>query len=78
MADTIQYFVDHNIPFDPAMIFEDVIKAKDYVHGSGILHTTIMGFLEQYLDRHPDLGKLLFKLRSWGKKVNLFRDSIGN
>jgi hypothetical protein len=51
MADIIQYFNDRNIKFEPSSIYEDVIKAKDYVHGSGILHNTIIQNLPEYLNR---------------------------
>lgn len=60
MADIIQYFTDREIKFEPSSIYEDVIKAKDYVHGSGILHNTIIKQLPEYLNRY--LNKRVFLL----------------
>ena len=52
MADIIEYLRNKDIEFEPSSIFEDVMKAKDFVHGSRLLHDTIMNDLPTYLNRY--------------------------
>lgn len=61
-------------------VFEDVMKAKDYVHAGnktiqlkfmmlGRIQSDIMSHLSIYLTKHRAIGEFLLKLRRAGKKV---------
>lgn len=67
ISDIIQHFLDNKIPFDAAYVFEDVMKAKDYVH-AGNIHRDIMNNLPSYLNKQPGLGLFLQRLKKEGKK----------
>lgn len=50
LSDVIQYMIDNKLAFDPPSIYEDVMKAKDFVH-SGRIHEEIMSNLGVYLKK---------------------------
>ncbi|KAJ2720765.1 hypothetical protein GGI07_004404 [Coemansia sp. Benny D115] len=79
-ADIIQYFTEHNIPFHPRYLAEDIRSAGEYIHrGDGIsvspLHRMIMDNIGDYLERAPELLSLLESLRSEGKNLFLLTNS---
>ncbi|KAJ1728533.1 hypothetical protein LPJ61_003988, partial [Coemansia biformis] len=80
LADVIQYFSEHNIPFHPRYLAEDIRTAGEYIHkGDGIslspLHTEIMNNIGDYLNRAPELMQILNDLRGAGKRVFLLTNS---
>jgi HAD superfamily 5'-nucleotidase-like hydrolase len=74
VSDIIQHFIDNDIDFDPSYVFDDVMKAKDYVH-DGVLHQDIMNNLTAYLRVQPELSEFFQRLRSSGKKLFLLTNS---
>lgn len=45
----MQYFVDAKLEFDASYIYEDVIRAIDHVHRSGLVHRGILSDPHKYL-----------------------------
>ncbi|KAI7828340.1 5' nucleotidase family-domain-containing protein [Kickxella alabastrina] len=80
LADIIQYFTEHNIPFHPRYLAEDIRTAGEYIHkGDGIslspLHKTIMSNIGDYLERAPELLQILESLKREGKRLFLLTNS---
>ncbi|KAI8324238.1 HAD-superfamily hydrolase [Martensiomyces pterosporus] len=80
LADVIQYFSEHNIPFHPRYLAEDIRAAGEYIHkGDGIsvspLHAAIMSNLGEYLGRAPELVQILESLKAEGKRLFLLTNS---
>ncbi|PIA16702.1 HAD-superfamily hydrolase [Coemansia reversa NRRL 1564] len=80
LADIIQHFSDHNIPFHPRYLAEDIRAAGESIHkGDGIslspLHTMIMNNIGDYLNRAPELLQILNTLKSEGKRLFLLTNS---
>ncbi|KAJ1663535.1 hypothetical protein IW140_004964 [Coemansia sp. RSA 1813] len=80
LADIIQYFTEHGIPFHPRYLAEDIRTAGEYIHkGDGIshspLHTTIMDNIGDYLNRAPELLDILQALKKEGKRLFLLTNS---
>ncbi|KAJ2710048.1 hypothetical protein H4R19_003945, partial [Coemansia spiralis] len=80
LADMIQYFSEHSIPFHPRYLAEDIRAAGEYIHkGDGIslspLHSEIMNNIGDYLNPAPELMQLLNDLRRAGKRVFLLTNS---
>ena len=69
LADVVQLAVDAEIPFDPSALGDDVSKAIQWVHMSGVMHDTVAANPDQYLHPSPALAALLGEARSSGKKV---------
>ncbi|KAJ2887937.1 hypothetical protein FB639_000987 [Coemansia asiatica] len=80
LADIIQYFSEHNVPFHPRYLAEDIRAAGEYIHkGDGIslspLHRVIMDNIGDYLERAPELLQLLETLKREGKRLFLLTNS---
>ncbi|KAJ2481165.1 hypothetical protein IWW56_001941 [Coemansia sp. RSA 2131] len=80
LADVVQYFSEHSIPFHPRYLAEDIRTAGEYIHkGDGIsmspLHTTIVNNISEYLDRAPELLHMLSTLKREGKRLFLLTNS---
>ncbi|KAJ2078477.1 hypothetical protein H4R24_004455 [Coemansia sp. RSA 988] len=80
LADIIQHFSEHNIPFHPRYLAEDIRAAGESIHkGDGIslspLHTVIMNNISDYLNRAPELLQILNTLKSEGKRLFLLTNS---
>ncbi|KAJ2225048.1 hypothetical protein IW143_000249 [Coemansia sp. RSA 520] len=80
LADVIQYFSEHSIPFHPRYLAEDIRTAGEYIHkGDGIsmspLHSTIVNNIEKYLDRAPEILQMLSTLKREGKRLFLLTNS---
>ncbi|KAJ2310428.1 hypothetical protein H4R23_002774 [Coemansia sp. Cherry 401B] len=80
LADIIQYFSEHNIPFHPRYLAEDIRAAGEYIHkGDGLtlspLHSTIVSNIGDYLEPAPELLQILNTLKSEGKRLFLLTNS---
>ncbi|EGC28492.1 hypothetical protein DICPUDRAFT_160087 [Dictyostelium purpureum] len=75
ISNTIQYLTEHNLSFEPRIIYEDVTKAVGKVHLGGGLHDQIIENLPLYLNKHPLLGDFLLKLKKAGKKLFLLTNN---
>lgn len=49
IADMVQYFVDAKLEFDASYIYNDVNRAIQHVHRSGLVHRGILADPTRYL-----------------------------
>ncbi|KAG4932492.1 hypothetical protein JHK87_046494 [Glycine soja] len=75
LADIVQYFVDAKLEFDASYIYEDVIRAIDHVHRSGLVHRGILSDPHRYLVKNGKILRYLKMLRERGKKLFLLTNS---
>lgn len=61
--------------FDPEQLFHDVRASIDMAHGDGSVYQHVIANLPRYIERDPELGPTLHKLRSSGKKIFLLTNS---
>ncbi|MGB5547024.1 MAG: HAD-IG family 5'-nucleotidase [Polyangiales bacterium] len=60
---------------DYSVLFADIRECADLSHQDGSILDTVLADLPRYVDRDPDLGLLLHKLRSAGKRLFLLTNS---
>ncbi|KAI0232314.1 hypothetical protein L0F63_005418 [Massospora cicadina] len=83
IADIIQYFYEHNVPFHPRHLYDDVRTMGELIHlqashhplGVGPLHLEILSDVERYLNPSPPITSYLEGLRLNGKKTFLLTNS---
>ncbi|MCH99468.1 5'-nucleotidase domain-containing protein, partial [Trifolium medium] len=75
LADIVQYFVDAKLEFDASYIYEDVIRAIDHVHRSGLVHRGILSDPHKYLMKNGKILCFLKMLKEKGKKLFLLTNS---
>lgn len=64
----------HNLP-STWQIFEDVRRAIDWVHAEGALKKSVLGDIERFLKRDPELGFALLRLALSGRRLILLTNS---
>ncbi|XP_062078515.1 uncharacterized protein LOC133783015 [Humulus lupulus] len=75
IADIVQYFVNAKLEFDASYIYQDVNRAIQYVHQSGLMHRGILSDPCRYLVKNGQLLHFLKMLREKGKKLFLLTNS---
>ncbi|XP_020582621.1 5'-nucleotidase domain-containing protein DDB_G0275467 [Phalaenopsis equestris] len=75
LADVVQHFIDARLDYDASYVYDDVKHAIQHVHGSGVLHRTILSDPEKYLMKNDKVLKFLTKLKEKGKKIFLLTNS---
>ncbi|KAL0559163.1 hypothetical protein IC582_003753 [Cucumis melo] len=75
IADVVQHFVDAKLEFDACYIYQDVNRAIQYVHRSGLAHKEIIADPHAYLVNNGRLLRLLTMLKEKGKKLFLLTNS---
>ncbi|CAJ1944903.1 unnamed protein product [Sphenostylis stenocarpa] len=75
LADIVQYFVDAKLEFDPSYVYEDVVRAIEHVHRSGLVHRGILSDPHRYLVKNGKIIRFLKMLRERGKKLFLLTNS---
>ncbi|XVE63461.1 hypothetical protein DITRI_Ditri07aG0022500 [Diplodiscus trichospermus] len=75
IADIVQYFVDAKLEFDTCYIYQDVNRAIQYVHRSGLVHRGILADPHRYLVKNGQLLCFLRMLKEKGKKLFLLTNS---
>ncbi|XP_073220897.1 uncharacterized protein [Cicer arietinum] len=75
LADMVQYFVDAKLEFDASYIYEDVVRAIDHVHRSGLVHRGILSDPHRYLVKNGEILCFLKMLKEKGKKLFLLTNS---
>lgn len=68
-ADVIQFFLDHNIPYAPRCVFEDIDSSIGYVHTSGQMHDTIRQDLATYIEPNNKIRTLLERMKGNDKEL---------
>ncbi|KDP42789.1 hypothetical protein JCGZ_00488 [Jatropha curcas] len=75
IADVVQHFVDAKLEFDASYIYQDVNRAIQHVHRSGLVHRGILSDPYKYLVKNGQLFCFLRMLREKGKKLFLLTNS---
>ncbi|XP_010323221.2 uncharacterized protein [Solanum lycopersicum] len=75
IADIVQHFVDAKLEFDARYVYEDVNRAIQYVHNSGLVHRGILADPPRYLVKNDQLLRFLRMLKDKGKKLFLLTNS---
>ncbi|KAG8367652.1 hypothetical protein BUALT_Bualt16G0095200 [Buddleja alternifolia] len=75
IADIVQHFVDAKLEFDSSYVYEDVNRAIQHVHLSGLVHRGILSDPKKYLVKNGQLLRFLRMLRENGKKLFLLTNS---
>ncbi|EOA26840.1 hypothetical protein CARUB_v10022933mg [Capsella rubella] len=75
IADMVQYFVDAKLEFDASNIYNDVNRAIQHVHRSGLVHRGILADPNRYLLKNGQLLRFLRMLKDKGKKLFLLTNS---
>lgn len=55
IADIVQHFVDAKLEFDARYVYEDVNRAIQYVHNSGLVHRGILADPPRYLVKNVSI-----------------------
>ncbi|CAA0820006.1 HAD-superfamily hydrolase- subfamily IG-5-nucleotidase [Striga hermonthica] len=75
IADIIQHFIDAKLEFDASYVYQDVNRAIQYVHRSGLAHRGILSDPKKYLVKNGQLLRFLRMLKENGKKLFLLTNS---
>ena len=75
LSDTIQFFVDNDIRFNPTSVYEDVSTSVTNLHKTGVLHKEVMKNIDKNLSKSTEKKELLTKLQKGGKKLFLLTNS---
>lgn len=74
-AAAIEYLEGRGGSLDYGKLFSDIRECADISHQDGSILDVVLDDLPRYVDRDPDLGLLLHKLRSASKRVFLVTNS---
>ncbi|MHB1846709.1 MAG: HAD-IG family 5'-nucleotidase [Deltaproteobacteria bacterium] len=75
-AQIIEQFEGAGTSVDYAKLYDDIRKSIDEVHRDGSLKTIVREQLADYFLIDPEIGPMLHKLRSGGKKLFLLTNSL--
>ncbi|XP_057966864.1 uncharacterized protein LOC131157037 isoform X2 [Malania oleifera] len=75
IADVVQHFVDAKLEFDAGYVYQDVNRAIQHVHKSGLAHRGIISDPQRYLVKNGQLLRFLKMLREKGKRLFLLTNS---
>lgn len=73
MADTVQFFLDRDIPFCPRSAVNDVLGSITGTHISGQFHRQVANEPKKYFEGKPYLKDVLDKLKESGKRLIFVR-----
>ena len=75
VADTIEYFVANDIPFDPPSVVSDVLECIGRTHTSGDFHRIVASNPALYFEPTPRMKEVLEKMKGAGKTLLLISNS---
>ncbi|XP_047323633.1 5'-nucleotidase domain-containing protein DDB_G0275467 [Impatiens glandulifera] len=75
IADIVQHFVDAKLEFDASYVYQDINRAIQHVHRSGLAHQGILSDPHKYLVKNTELLRFLKMLKGKGKKLFLLTNS---
>eukprot|EP01125_Pyxidicula_operculata_P003486 TRINITY_DN143_c1_g1_i5.p1 TRINITY_DN143_c1_g1~~TRINITY_DN143_c1_g1_i5.p1 ORF type:complete len:216 (-),score=46.91 TRINITY_DN143_c1_g1_i5:101-748(-) len=79
ISDTIEYFHNNNMSFDPAYVYADVTKAITHIHTSYKLHQEVLKDLPLYLpSSRPKITEFLQRMKKQGIKVSIHHHNNNN
>jgi len=73
MADTVQYFLDGDIPFCPRSAVNDVLGSITKTHISGNFHKVVAENPAKYFEEKPHLKEVLNNFKKSGKRLIFVR-----
>jgi len=73
MADTVQFFLDRDIPFCPRSAVNDVLGSITNTHISGDFHKLVAKEPEKYFEEKPHLKQVLDTMKAAGKRLIFVR-----
>ena len=73
MADTVQFFLDRDIPFCPRSAVNDVLGSITNTHISGDFHKLVAQEPEKYFEEKPHLKQVLDGMKDAGKRLIFVR-----
>ena len=73
MADTVQFFLDRDIPFCPRSAVNDVLASITNTHISGDFHKLVAKEPEKYFEEKPHLKQVLDRMKAAGKRLIFVR-----
>ena len=62
-ADVLQFFIDHDITYEPESVYGDIDDAIAHVHESGKMHKAIVQDLPKYVVQNPEMKALLTRMK---------------
>ena len=74
-AAVVDHVETHGGSIDYAKLFTDIRECADLSHQDGSILDSVLSDLPRYVERDPELGVLLHKLRSAGKRLFLLTNS---
>ncbi|XP_071698106.1 uncharacterized protein [Rutidosis leptorrhynchoides] len=75
IADVVQFFVDAKLEFDASYVYQDVRRAIQHCHRSGLVHRGILADPRRYLVKNGQFLSFLKMLKENGKKLFLMTNS---
>ncbi|XP_011623916.2 5'-nucleotidase domain-containing protein DDB_G0275467 isoform X1 [Amborella trichopoda] len=75
IATIVQHFVDAKLDFDASYIYNDVNRAIQHVHQSGLVHKRILSNPHRYLMKNGQIFRFLKMLKEKEKKLFLLTNS---
>jgi HAD superfamily 5'-nucleotidase-like hydrolase len=69
LSDTIEYFDQTGVDYDPRAVVEDIQAAIVETHHSGKMHNAVLDNLDDYITPSPLVRKWLERLKEGGKKL---------
>ena len=73
MADTVQFFLDRDIPFCPRSAVNDVLGSITKTHISGNFHKVVADNPSKYFEEKPHLKEVLNSFKKSGKRLIFVR-----
>ena len=73
MADTVQFFLDRDIPFCPRSAVNDVLGSITATHVGGEFHRAVAREPEKYFEEKPHLAEVLARMTESGKRLIFVR-----
>jgi len=74
-AAVVDHMETHGGSLDYGRLFTDIRESADLSHQDGSILDSVLADLPRYVERDPELGVLLHKLRSAGKRLFLLTNS---
>ncbi|KAK8797278.1 hypothetical protein WA158_004486 [Blastocystis sp. Blastoise] len=75
ISDLIQFMLDHKYTYEPTMIFQDCVKAIDYVHNSGLLSQEVLSDLPRYIEPNTNLRELFTEFKNDERELFLLTNN---
>ena len=74
-AAAVEHLEASGVTLDYGQLFADIRECADHSHQDGSILDPVLQDLPRYVDRDPDLGVMLHKFRSSGKRLFLLTNS---